>query len=80
MSHTQPDRDAITRTPPGTPRWVKVLGVILIAVILLIGIVMLAGIGGQHGPRRHAPSGSEIAPTSLAAEYTWLIEQDAQPL
>ncbi|MCC7165549.1 MAG: hypothetical protein IT331_23835 [Anaerolineae bacterium] len=54
MSQTQlePDRGSA----PGTPRWVKVFGIIVIIVVLPVGIVMLTGLGGQHGPARHAPS------------------------
>ena len=37
-----------------TPRWVKVFGVVMIALILLVGIMML---GGGHGPGAHVPSG-----------------------
>jgi hypothetical protein len=45
------------RTPyPGTPRWVKVFGIIVIVVVLLIVSFMFIG-GGEHGPGRHASSG-----------------------
>ncbi len=40
---------------PGTPRWVKVFGIILIVVVLLV--VARIFIGGEHGPGRHTPSG-----------------------
>ena len=40
---------------PGTPRWVKVFGIILIIVVLLV--VARVFIGGEHGPGRHTPSG-----------------------
>jgi hypothetical protein len=36
----------------GTPRWVKVSGVVVIVVVALLLIVMLAS--GGHGPGRHA--------------------------
>jgi hypothetical protein len=39
---------------PATPRWVKVFGVIAILVALLIGLILFTGLGGQHGPQRHA--------------------------
>ena len=39
---------------PGTPRWVKALGIIV--VVLLVVAAMFIG-GGGHGPGRHAPSG-----------------------
>lgn len=40
--------------PPSTPRWVKVSGIIVIALILLFVIMGLFG-GGKHGPGRHMP-------------------------
>ena len=43
-------------SPPGTPRWVKVLGIIALVVALLAVIAMFVG-GGDHGPGRHVPSG-----------------------
>ncbi|HEX6177102.1 MAG TPA: hypothetical protein VF057_01985 [Thermoanaerobaculia bacterium] len=36
---------------PGTPRWVKVLGAI--AALVLLIVIVLAVIGGDHGPQRH---------------------------
>ena len=38
----------------GTPRWVKVSGVIAVVVVLLFVVVMLIDGGGGHGPGRHA--------------------------
>lgn len=37
---------------PGTPRWVKVFGIIAAAVILLF--VILLHTRGPHGPGRHS--------------------------
>ena len=48
----RPDREY-----PGTPRWVKVAGIIVIILILLVVVVLLTGVGSDHGPGRHAPSG-----------------------
>jgi len=48
----RPDRTS----PPATPRWVKVFGIIALVLILLVVIAMLVG-GGNHGPGRHMPSG-----------------------
>ena len=48
----------------GTPRWVKVFGIILAVVVLLFVISLLAGV--RHGPGLHTPSSS-------------LIEDDALP-
>jgi hypothetical protein len=40
-------------SPPGTPRWVKIFGIIAFVLVLLVVILMLAGVGGDHGPGRH---------------------------
>jgi hypothetical protein len=57
-----PDSDTIT----GTPRWVKVFGIIAITVVLLFVILMLVG-GGRHGPGRHRLSdGSPCGQTAPA--------------
>jgi ABC-type transporter Mla subunit MlaD len=45
----EPDGEVTT----GTPRWVKVFGIIAIVVALLF-VIMLAAGGGRHGPSRHA--------------------------
>jgi hypothetical protein len=48
MADLPPDPDLTT----GTPRWVKVFGIIAAVVVLLFVILLIAG-GGQHGPGRH---------------------------
>ncbi len=57
-------------TYPGTPRWVKVSAMIVIVLVLLFGALKLFGVGGGHGPGRHAPSGEAAgqAPPSLVVE------------
>jgi hypothetical protein len=40
----------------GTPRWVKLFGIILVVIILMFGILQLTNLGGEHGPGRHIPS------------------------
>jgi hypothetical protein len=40
---------------PGTPRWLKVLGIIALVVVLVVVIMLLTGGGGGHGPGRHTP-------------------------
>ena len=42
---------------PGTPRWVKVFGIVVLVLVLLVVVVMATGVGGRHGPGRHMPSG-----------------------
>jgi len=38
-------------SPPGTPRWVKVFGILFILLILLVVIIHLMGIDfGNHRP------------------------------
>jgi hypothetical protein len=51
-----PERDASPDRSPiaGAPRWVKVSGIIALAVVVLLLILLLAG--GNHGPGRHASS------------------------
>ena len=46
----------------GTPRWVKVFGIIALVLVLLFVISLLAGV--RHGPGLHTPSGH-------AGGYTW---------
>jgi hypothetical protein len=38
--------------PAGTPRWVKVFGVIALVLVVLLAVMIIAGRGG-HGPSRH---------------------------
>ena len=38
---------------PGTPRWVKVIGVVLVAILLIAAFIVVTGLGGPHGPQRH---------------------------
>ena len=44
----------------GTPRWVKVFGIIALVTVVLFVVLMLIGRGGGHGPGRHTP-GSDTA-------------------
>jgi hypothetical protein len=50
----EPSRRPETGDTAGTPRWVKVAGVITLLVVLLFVIVKVTG--GEHGPGRHSPS------------------------
>ena len=62
-----PSEDTSVR--PGTPRWVKVFGIIALVLVLLVGIIMVTGIGGEHGPGRHIPAG-DTRRSSVIAQYT----------
>ena len=50
-------------SPPGTPRWVKVFGIITLAVAVLFVILKFAG-GGGHGPSRHMPRADTVGQTA----------------
>jgi hypothetical protein len=39
--------------PPRAPRWVKVSAIVVGVLILLVVIMKLTGLGGDHGPGRH---------------------------
>ena len=58
---TGPGPGGSSTTYPGTPRWVKVFGIILLVLVVLVAIVMVAG-GGGHGPGRHMPAGGQTPP------------------
>jgi len=49
---------------PGTPRWVKATGIVVILLILLVAIMLLSG----HGPGRHISPGNtegQVPPSSF---------------
>ena len=37
----------------GTPRWVKVFGIVGLVVVILVVVLLVTGGGGGHGPGRH---------------------------
>ncbi|WP_032998319.1 hypothetical protein [Rhizobium leguminosarum] len=53
---------------PGMPRWVKISGAVLTMAILLAAVLMVSGIGGQHGPGRHLPLGDTGRQGSVAGD------------
>ena len=60
-------------SPYRTPRWVMIAGIIALVLALLAGIVLLTGVGGDHGPGRHLPSGGtggRTLPFSVIAGHT----------
>lgn len=68
-----PDSREHTGGDTGTPRWVKVFGIIVLVVVLLFVIVLLTrGPGGGHGPGRHALSdgGGDTPFSTVLADHT----------
>jgi hypothetical protein len=59
------DAERLERGPPtGTPRWVKVFGVV--AIVVLVLFVVLLVFGGDHGPSRHSGDpGGQALPASF---------------
>ena len=56
---------------PGTPRWVKVFGIIVIVAVLLVVARMFIG-GSEHGPGRHTPfgdAGGQVPPSSVMEDH-----------
>jgi hypothetical protein len=53
-----------------TPRWVKALVVIAVAVVVLVAVLLLAG--GDHGPGRHlGAGGTESLTTTAEGHAPW---------
>lgn len=50
-------------SPPGTPGWVKLLGVGIVVVILLVVAVMVLA-GGEHGPGLHTGANAQTPAAS----------------
>ena len=66
----RPDRGSASSATPGPPRWVKVFGIVTLALVVLVVIIIFAGIGGAHGPGRHLQS-SDTPPSSI---YTAAVQ------
>ena len=59
--------------PYSTPRWVKIVGIVALLLVLLVGIMLLTGVGSDHGPGRHMPSGGaggHTPPPSVSRPHT----------
>jgi plastocyanin len=53
------ERESEPHVPPGMPRWVKAVGLVVGIGILLVILLQLVG-GGEHGPGRHGASGTAL--------------------
>jgi hypothetical protein len=47
--------EAGRRSTEGTPRWVKVFGIVALVVVVLFVVLLIAG--GPHNPGRHLGTG-----------------------
>ena len=45
---------------PKMPAWVKVSLVIAAVLVVAFLVIMLTGMGGEHGPSRHLPGGGNL--------------------
>jgi cytochrome b561 len=66
---TDPQHDAppdMGDVPPGMPRWVKVAAVVVGLLLLLLLVLQLTGIAGEHGPGMHSSTGP--LPLPVAAD------------
>ena len=57
--------DGLARAPR-MPRWVKVF-VVIGAVLVVLVVLRLAGIGGNHGPSRHRSGAPATVPSPALA-------------
>ena len=62
-SEPSPARAGQVEPGTGTPRWVKIFGIITIVLVLLFFLLLLGG--PEHGPARHTSSGSPPAQQSI---------------
>lgn len=66
MTDPQPDaRPGLGDTPPGLPRWVTVAAVVVGLLLLLVVILQLTGLAGEHGPGMHPSLGQ--SPSAVTA-------------
>lgn len=64
-----PSRNVSAPQRPRTPRWVKVVGLILTLVAALLVAGLLAG--GEHGPGRHSAGQAVPAATGVGLGTAW---------
>jgi hypothetical protein len=49
-----------------TPRWVKIFGIVVVALIVLFVVVQIIS-GGNHGPGQHLPSHNAVINTPASS-------------
>jgi hypothetical protein len=64
-----PRRGPDRASPPSTPRWVKLFGII--AALVVVAIVILALACGEHGPGRHLPGGNNPAGHTPPVQHSY---------
>ncbi|MEU2004600.1 hypothetical protein ACH47B_26725 [Rhodococcus sp. NPDC019627] len=57
-----------------TPRWVKVVGIVVGVLLALVILLMIFG-GGNHGPGRHLSAGNTVGPASFSEDVD-VIQSD----
>lgn len=72
QSQINSDPELTTGTSPSTPRWVKLFGIMALGIVLLLGIMLLAG--GEHSPSRH------LQPTNITVESTEPVSGHTPPI
>ena len=68
MTHAggTPDPSETDVTPPGMPRWVKVAALVVGLLVLVVLILQLTGIAGEHGPGMHSSLEGSVPPLVAA--------------
>lgn len=68
MTTSTDSMNGSTRNYPGTPRWVKVFGIIALVLLLLVVLRLTGVVAGDHGPGRHIRSGHGDIQTAPSSE------------
>ena len=74
---------------PGTPRWVKVSGIVVVILALLV-LFLFTGLGGPHSPGRHGLSGEAggwgrlvvlgvLVLAGVALNWGWFVDRGIVP-
>ncbi len=76
---------------PGTPRWVKISGIVVGVLTLLVAIVVVMGVAGPHGPGRHGGDTAghsgwgrllllgALIVAGVAFNWGWLVDRGIAP-